>query len=305
MLFDTRYNVWELYQPCGDAPQLPDNRQNKGHLLRDPSTQIARYPQCKRADYYAAITSGWQCDDQCAGLLVGYSCSLTSPCLDVFQVYTPIFVLRYSLKNFSRAKAHGANLSGSCSLTAFLRCFFLDEANFFDVLSVIVDTCNPVRRSSSHHGAGDSYSCSLTLLRWRRLISPHMAVLINSHVLSPSSFTFSMPSIISWAIHAVTDCDFAFFGPVAMSNYSCFWRKTIYTKKHFACKTLLFYVVSYTLSIQGSGTAKPVGAANTHRLLTTNNRKIIEVAMRNHPPASAVSYTQIPTRGFVMSVSLL
>lgn len=34
-----------------------------------PSTQIARYPQRKRADYYAVITSGWQCD-QCAGLLV-------------------------------------------------------------------------------------------------------------------------------------------------------------------------------------------------------------------------------------------
>lgn len=40
-----------------------------------PSTQATRYPQRKRADYYAVITSGWQCD-QCAGLLVGYSCSL-------------------------------------------------------------------------------------------------------------------------------------------------------------------------------------------------------------------------------------
>ncbi|EFF9208281.1 host cell division inhibitor Icd-like protein [Escherichia coli] len=40
-----------------------------------PSTLIARYPQRKRDDYYAVITSGWQCD-QCAGLLVGYSCSL-------------------------------------------------------------------------------------------------------------------------------------------------------------------------------------------------------------------------------------
>ena len=36
-----------------------------------PSTLIARYPQRKRDDYYAVITSGWQCD-QCAGLLVGY-----------------------------------------------------------------------------------------------------------------------------------------------------------------------------------------------------------------------------------------
>lgn len=66
------------------------------------------------------------------------------------------------------------------------------------------------------------YSCSLSLRRWRRLISPRMAALINCPVLSPSSFTFSMPSIISWAIRAVTDCDFAFFGPVAMSNSLCF-----------------------------------------------------------------------------------
>ena len=40
-----------------------------------PSTQATRYPQRMSADYYAVITSGWQCD-QCAGLLVGYSCSL-------------------------------------------------------------------------------------------------------------------------------------------------------------------------------------------------------------------------------------
>lgn len=49
--------------------------------------------------------------------------------------------------------------------------FFLDEDNFFNDLSVIVDTCNPVRHSSPHHGAGDGYSCSLALRRWRRLIS--------------------------------------------------------------------------------------------------------------------------------------
>lgn len=35
------------------------------------STQATRYPQRMSADYYAVITSGWQCD-QCAGLLVGY-----------------------------------------------------------------------------------------------------------------------------------------------------------------------------------------------------------------------------------------
>ncbi|EFI7037230.1 host cell division inhibitor Icd-like protein, partial [Escherichia coli] len=224
--------------------------------------------------------------DQCAALLVGYSCSLASPCCNVFQVCDPIFVRLYSLRNFSRTNAHGANLSCSCSLTAFLRCFFLDEDNFFNDLSVIVDTCNPVRHSSPHHGAGDGYSCSLAFRRWRRLISPRMAALINCPVLSPSSFTFSMPSIISWAIRAVTDCDFAFFGPVAMSNSLCFWCKTIYTKKKYfeglTCKTLLLYIVSYTLVMQGTETTKPGSALTLTGLLTTNDSRSIEVAMLNH-----------------------
>ncbi|HDI8452367.1 TPA: host cell division inhibitor Icd-like protein, partial [Escherichia coli] len=130
------------------------------------------------------------------------------------------------------------------------------------------------------------YSCSLALRRWRRLISPRMAALINCPVLSPSSFTFSMPSIISWAIRAVTDCDFAFFGPVAMSNSLCCWCKTIYTKKNYfeglTCKTLVFYIVSYTLLMQGTETTKPRTVGAVTGLLTTNDRKSIEVAMRNH-----------------------
>ncbi|EJT8537495.1 host cell division inhibitor Icd-like protein [Escherichia coli] len=250
-----------------------------------PSTQATRYPQRMSIANNATFAAGGQCD-QCAGLLVGYSCSLVSPCCDVFQACDPIFVRLYSLRNFSRTNAHGANLSCSCSLTAFLRCFFLDEDNFFNDLSVIVDTCNPVRHSSPHHGAGDGYSCSLALRRWRRLISPRMAALINCPVLSPSSFTFSMPSIISWAIRAVTDCDFAFFGPVAMSNSLCFWCKTIYTKKNYfeglTCKTLLLYIVSYTLFMQGAETTKPRTVGAVTGLLTTNDSRSIEVAMLNH-----------------------
>lgn len=142
------------------------------------------------------------------------------------------------------------------------------------VLLVMILPCKAMRRSTSRHGADSDYSDSLALRRWRRLISPRMAAFINCPVLSPSSFTFSMPSIISWAIRAVTDCDFAFFGPVAMFNPSCFWCKTIYTKKKYfeglTCKTLVLYIVSYTLRVQGSETAKPVDAANTYRLLTNN-----------------------------------
>lgn len=142
------------------------------------------------------------------------------------------------------------------------------------VLLVMILPCKAMRRSTSHHGADSDYSDSLALRRWRRLISPRMAAFINCPVLSPSSFTFSMPSIISWAIRAVTDCDFAFFGPVAMFNPSCFWCKTIYTKKKYfeglTCKTPLFYIVSYTLLMQGTEKTKP-RSAGTHTGLLTNN----------------------------------
>ncbi|HBQ4337849.1 TPA: host cell division inhibitor Icd-like protein, partial [Escherichia coli] len=191
----------------------------------------------------------------------------------------------YSLRNCSRAKAHGANLSDSCSI--FLRRLFRVGDNVLvNSLSVIVLSCIAMRRNTLHHGAGDGYSCSLALRRWRRLISPRMAALINCPVLSPSSFTFSMPSIISWAIRAVTDCDFAFFGPVAMSNSLCFWCKTIYTKKNYfeglTCKTLLLYIVSYTLFMQGAETTKPRTVGAVTGLLTTNDSESIEVAMLNH-----------------------
>lgn len=142
------------------------------------------------------------------------------------------------------------------------------------VLLVMILPCKAMRRSTSHHGADSDYSDSLALRRWRRLISPRMAAFINCPVLSPSSFTFSMPSIISWAIRAVTDCDFAFFGPVAMFNPSCFWCKTIYTKKKYfeglTCKTPLFYIVSYTLLMQGTEKTKP-RSAGTHTGRLTNN----------------------------------
>ena len=91
----------------------------------------------------------------------------------------------------------------------------------------------------------------LAFLRWRRLISPCMAELMNCPVLSPGFFTCSMPSMISCAMRAVTDCDFAFFEPVAMSTFSKNECKTLYTKIYclevLTCKTPLPYRVSYTL----------------------------------------------------------
>lgn len=220
------------------APLL-DNRQNKGDRDRSP----VGTKEIKRIANNARFAAGGQCD-QCAGLLVGYSCSLASPYCDVFQVCDSIFVRLYSFKNFSRTNAHGANLSCSCSLTAFLRCFFLDEDNFFNDLSVIVDTCNPVRHSSPHHGAGDGYSCSLALRRWRRLISPSSAETINCPVLSPASFKFSTASAIAWGTRASSFFDFALTAFVAISGFLFIRWLTVYTQE--IEKTLLTWLTPVT-----------------------------------------------------------
>ena len=234
-----------------------------------PSTQATRYPQRMSIANNATFAAGGQCNQ--SGSVRCHTCN------ERFSLY--------SLRNCSRAKAHGANLSDSCSI--FLRRLFRAGDNVLvNSLSVIVLSCIAMRRNTLHHGADGDYSGSLALRRWRRLISPRMAAFINCPVLSPSSFTFSMPSIISWAIRAVTDCDFAFFGPVAMFNPSCFWCKTIYTKKKYfeglTCKTPLFYIVSYTLLMKGTETTKPRTVGAVTGLLTTNDNESIEVAMRNH-----------------------
>ena len=70
----------------------------------------------------------------------------------------------YSLRNCSRAKAHGANRSDSCSF--FLRRLFR-AGDVFSVDSslVIVCACKAMRRSTSHHGADSDYSDSLAFRR--------------------------------------------------------------------------------------------------------------------------------------------
>ncbi|EHC4160796.1 host cell division inhibitor Icd-like protein [Escherichia coli] len=249
------------------------------------STQATRYPQRMSIANNATFAAGGQ---SVTGKKFrwGYSCSLASPYCDVFQVCDPIFVRLYSLRNFSRTNAHGANLSCSCLLTAFLRCFFLDEDNFFNDLSVIVDTCNPVHHSSPHHSAGDGYSCSLALRRWRRLISPCIDVMMNCDVLSPDSFTDSMAFTISCGTRAFRACDFAFVVPVAISIPLVDWWGTVYTEK--AQIKLLTWATPKTYSgphlkiIKAHKCKAPQVSLPLAGLLTTNDSRSIEVAMLNH-----------------------
>ncbi|EFG8794473.1 host cell division inhibitor Icd-like protein [Escherichia coli] len=222
-----------------------------------------------------------------AGLLVGYSCSLTLPCRDVFQVCDPIFVRLYSLRNFSRINAQGANLFDSCSYAIFLRCLFrAGDGVLVDSLLVMAQPCKTMHRSSSHHGAGDGYSCSLALRRWRYSTSRFNAAVTNCPVLSPGIFTASTLFITSCGTLAATVCDFAFTAFVAMLC-TPYKKQMQYAGKkisvqHLTCLTPGLKLVFNTLLMQGTETTTPRSGGTHAGRLTTNDSKSIEVAMRNH-----------------------
>ncbi|SQY43640.1 putative prophage protein [Escherichia coli] len=235
-----------------------------------PATQATRYPQRMSIANNATFAAGGQCDQS--------DLVRSKVCNESFFLC--------SLRNFSRANEQGANLSCSCSLTAFLRCFFLDEDNFFNDLSVIVYTCNPVRHSSSLHGASDGYSCSLALRRWRRLISPSNAAVTNCPVLSPSSLTLSMASTIWSGTRASILFDFAFTDFVAISDFRLVWCPTMIARKKFnamldVSHTDKITCVRHLIFISHKMT-KPRTVGAVTGLLTTNDSESIEVAMLNH-----------------------
>ncbi|MCZ8930958.1 icd-like protein, partial [Escherichia albertii] len=200
------------------------------------------------------------------------------------KVCNESFFLR-SLRNFSRANEQGANLSDSCSI--FLRRLFRVGDNVLvNSLSVIVLSCIAMRRNTLHHGAGDGYSCSLAFRRWRRLISPSSAETINCPVLSPSSFKFSTASAIAWGTRASSFLDFPLTAFVAISDFLVIRWLTVYTQENR--KTLLTWLTPVTSIVADTfievidEKTKPAGATNTNGLLTTNDSRSIEAAMRNY-----------------------
>ncbi|MCJ8377655.1 host cell division inhibitor Icd-like protein [Escherichia coli] len=89
-----------------------------------------------------------------------------------------------SLRNFSRANEHGANLSDSCSI--FLRRLFrAGDGVLVDSLLVILCTCKAMRLRSSNYGADSGYSCSLTLRRWSSSRATVTSCPISSAALTP------------------------------------------------------------------------------------------------------------------------
>lgn len=179
-----------------------------------------------------------------------------------------------SLRNCSRAKAHGANLSDSCSI--FLRRLFRVGDNVLvNSLSVIVLSCIAMRRSYSHHGAGDGYSCSLALRRLRYSTSRFNAAVTNCPVLSPGIFTASTLFITSCGTLAATVCDFAFTAFVAMLC-TPYKKQMQYAGKkisvqHLTCLTPRLKLVFNTLLMQGAETTKPGSALTLTGRLTTND----------------------------------
>ncbi|HEA8843641.1 TPA: host cell division inhibitor Icd-like protein [Escherichia coli] len=224
-----------------------------------------------KPEHHSDLLAGGQCDQ---------SDSVRS------QVCNDSFFL-CSLRNFSRAKEQGANLSDSCSCAIFLRCpFSVCGGVFFNSLSFMVSTCIAMRRSYSHHGADSDYSDSLALRRWRRLISPCIDAMMNCDVLSPDSFTDSMAFTISCGTRAFRACDFAFVVPVAISIPLLDWWGTVYTEK--AQIKLLTWATPKEYSgphlevVKVHKCKAPQVSLPLAGLLTTNDSRSIEVAMRNH-----------------------
>ena len=153
------------------------------------------------------------------------------------------------------------------------------------VLLVMVLPCKAMRRSTSHHGADSDYSDSLALRRWRRLISPRMAVTINCAVLSPVSFTCSIASTTSCGARACNFCDLLLIWSLSISGSLCDYWNPVYTKK---TKTKLLKWIplgDYTgiqLSVYHSMQTRLKRIAVLSQPLTTNDSESIEVAMRNH-----------------------
>ena len=153
------------------------------------------------------------------------------------------------------------------------------------VLLVMILPCKAMRRSTSHHGADSDYSDSLALRRWRRLISPRMAVTINCAVLSPVSFTCSIASTTSCGARACNFCDLLLIWSLSISGSLCDYWNPVYTKKTKTKRLKWIPLSDYTgiqLSVYHSMQTRLKRIAVLSQPLTTNDSESIEVAMRNH-----------------------
>ncbi|MBC1049111.1 host cell division inhibitor Icd-like protein, partial [Escherichia coli] len=128
-------------------------------------------------------------------------------------------------------------------------------------------------------------SDSLAWRRWRRLISPRMAVTINCAVLSPVSLTCSIASTTSCGARACNFCDLLLIWSLSISGFLCDYWNPVYTKKTKTKCLKWIPLGDYTgiqLSNYHSMQTRLERIAVLSQPLTTNDSESIEVAMRNH-----------------------
>lgn len=235
-------------------------------------SDLVRSKVCNESFFLCSLRNFSRANEQGANLSDSCSCAIFLRRL--LRVGDGVLVDSVSLMVLSckamrlRSSNYGADSGYSCSLT--LRRWSSSRATVTScpissaALTPIFSTC---ASASSEETRGFSPLPSA----WRRAISPRMAVTMNPALLSPSSFTDSMPSITSCGIRAVSDCDFAFFEPVAICNplngsVRQYTHKKSYIKA-LTCKPPI-NKVTYTLLMQGAETTKPGSARTLTGLLT-------------------------------------
>ncbi|MBB7505312.1 host cell division inhibitor Icd-like protein [Escherichia coli] len=260
-----------------------------------PSTQATRYPQRMSIANNATFAAGGQSVrftpmtlglteghyGECAGLLVGYSCSLAL--LRNRAVSACFLASSASLATSSGERSSDAlSILARPSLTViFLGSSIITCASLWLLLIKAV-TEQSVTEKKFRLG----YSCSLAFRRWRRLISPCIDAMMNCDVLSPDSFTDSMAFTISCGTRAFRACDFAFVVPVAISIPLLDWWGTVYTEKAqikpLTWTTPKAYSGPHLEIIKVHKCKAPQVSLPLAGLLTTNDSNSIEVAMLNH-----------------------
>ena len=235
-------------------------------------SDLVRSKVCNESFFLCSLRNFSRANEQGANLSDSCSCAIFLRRL--LRVGDGVLVDSVSLMVLSckamrlRSSNYGADSGYSCSLT--LRRWSSSRATVTScpissaALTPIFSTC---ASASSEETRGFSPLPSA----WRRAISPRMAVTMNPALLSPSSFTDSMPSITSCGIRAVSDCDFAFFEPVAICNplnesVRQYTHKKSYIKA-LTCKPPI-NKVTYTSLMQGAETTKPGSALTLTGLLT-------------------------------------
>ncbi len=242
-----------------------------------PATQISRYPQRMSIANNATFAAGGQCNQ--SGSVRCHTCN------ERFSLY--------SLRNCSRAKAHGANLSDSCSI--FLRRLFRVGDNVLvNSLSVIVLPCIAMRRSYSHHGADSDYSDSLAFRRCSyfnlrpQASKTHAEKLALGLVNFSCSTLASIPSISSCGNRIFFFADLLFVLPLDIDapHLNGLYGRTQYSKKNEMlsidmCAHMIL-ICAHSLSFVTQIKQRPAVLATHAGRLTTNDSRSIEAAMRNY-----------------------